>query len=228
MGGVSNLDTRLLDRRVYDVGEAATFLELPPSTLRRWLLGDVRKGRRYLPVLRDENNDDTTVRWGEFIEAGVLKALRGEHKVDLQELRVFCHTLRHTEGLPYPLGMKEILLNGPRLLYPLRLANIEALVDADGQILTGPAIELFVSRVRWDGDQPVAYRPSPEHPRVEINPRLRFGEPQVAGVSTAAVYELHAAGEPISLLAETWNVDPDVIHAAMEYETDRRRPARAA
>ncbi|CAN5134157.1 hypothetical protein BH23ACT9_BH23ACT9_17350 [soil metagenome] len=123
-----------------DVGEAATFLELPPSTLRRWLLGDVRKGRRYLPVLRDENNDDPTVRWGEFIEAGVLKALRGEHKVDLQELRVFCHTLRHTEGLPYPLAMKEILLNGPRLLYPLRLANIEALVDADASQggMTGP------------------------------------------------------------------------------------------
>lgn len=227
MGEVSNLDTRLLNRRIYDVGEAATFLQLPPSTLRRWLLGDVRKGRHYLPVLREENNDDTTVRWGEFIEAGVLKALRGEHKVDLQELRVFCHTLRNTEGLPYPLAMKEVLLNGSRLLYPLRLANIEALVDADGQILTGPAIELFVSSVRWDGNEPVAFHPSREHPRVEINPRLRFGEPQVAGVSTSAVYELHAAGEPVSLLAETWHVEPDVIHAAIEYETDLRT-ARAA
>lgn len=228
MGGVSNLDTRLLDRRVYDLGEAATFLDMPPSTLRRWLLGDVRKGRAYLPVLRDENNDCTAVRWGEFIEAGVLKALRGEHKVDLQELRVFCHTLRNREGMPYPLAMKEILLNGSRLLYPLRLANIEALVDADGQILTGPAIELFVKRVRWDGDQPVAYHPSPEHPRVEIDPRLRFGDPQVNGVSTSAVYELYLAGEPVALIADTWRVEPSIVQAAIAYEADARGVAHAA
>lgn len=228
MGGVSDLDTRLLDRRVYDLGEAATFLDLPPSTLRRWLLGDVRKGRTYLPVLRDAHNDRTAVRWGEFIEAGVLKALRGEHKVELQELRVFCHTLRNREGVPYPLAMKEILLNGARLLYPLQLANIEALVDADGQILTGPAIELFVKRVRWDGDQPVAYHPSAQHPRVEIDPRRRFGDPQVEGVSTSAVYELHLAGEPIPLIADTWDVEPDIVRAAIAYEADTRGATRAA
>lgn len=128
MGEVSNLDTRLLDRRMYDLPEAARFLDLPVSTLRRWLLGDVRKGVEYLPVLREQSNDDGAVKWGEFIEAAVLKTLRGDHRVNLQELRVFCHTLRNREQVPYPLAMREILLNGKKLLYPLRLANMDALV----------------------------------------------------------------------------------------------------
>lgn len=226
---MSNVDTRILDREMYDLGEAARMLGLPTTTLRRWLLGDVRKGVVYLPVLREENNDDTTVRWGEFIEAGVLKSLRGGHRVALQELRVFCHTLRNVEKVPYPLAMRDILLNGNKLLYPLRLAGIDALVDRDGQILTGPAIELFVACVRWEGDEPVAYRVAPEHfPDVEIDPRRRFGDPQIDGVSTSAAFELHQAGEPVALIADTWKVPEDVIREAVAYERAQRGAAQAA
>lgn len=105
---------------------------------------------------------------------------------------------------------------------------MDALVDADGHILTGPAIELFVQRVRWDGDRPVAYQVAPDHPRVEIDPRLRFGDPQIEGVPTSAVYELHAAGEPIDLIADTWGVERSVIEAAVAFEREQRGPARAA
>jgi uncharacterized protein (DUF433 family) len=213
---------------MYNIGEAAELAGLAPSTLRNWLLGYERKGKLYLPVLRDENNADAEVKWGEFIEAVVLKTLRGDHRVELHDLRVLCHTLRHQENVPYPLAMREILLNGRKLVYPLRLAEANVLIDDDGNILTAEAINLFVSRVKWDGDQPISYQLKTSHPRVRVDPQLRFGAPQIDGVSTASVYELHQAGEPVNLIAETWNVPKDTIEAAIAFETDRQGIAAAA
>lgn len=221
-------DTSLLDRKVYGLSEAADLAGLATSTLRNWLLGYERKGRLYLPVLRNDNNADTEVSWGEFIEAVMLKTLRGDHNVTLHELRVFCHSLRTQEGEPYPLAMRDVLLNGSKLLYPLRLAEADVLIDDQGQVLTEPAIRLFVDRVRWEGDAPVSYNPDTEHPLVEVNPLVRFGAPQVYGVSTEAVYELHAAGESIDLIADTWSVEAKHIYAAIEYEDAKRGLASAA
>lgn len=75
----------------------------------------------------------------------------------------------------------------------------------------------------------MAYRVEPDRfPGVEIDPRHRFGDPQIEGVSTSAVFELHKAGEPIDLIAEPWQVSQDVIREAIGFENEQRGRARAA
>jgi hypothetical protein len=78
------LSEEVLEREFYPVREAARLLKVPESTLRWWLEGR----RQYPPVLREAATGSAVVTWGEFVEAGYLRAYR-KKDVPLPELRLF-------------------------------------------------------------------------------------------------------------------------------------------
>jgi hypothetical protein len=94
--------TTLLDRPVTTVPEAARVLQIPVSTLRAWLDGAERRGRRSQPVLREVATGSNQVTWGEMVEAHYLRAYRAA--VSMQRLRPFLSQLRDEFGVPYPLA----------------------------------------------------------------------------------------------------------------------------
>lgn len=73
----------VLHRGLYSISAASRILDMPASTLARWLLG--QDGRP--PVLRPEPTGARNVTWGEFVEAGLLRQVSCTG-VSLQRIRV--------------------------------------------------------------------------------------------------------------------------------------------
>jgi len=86
----------------------------------------------------------------------------------------------------------------------------------------------FVSRVELKDGTPVRIYPftgarcSDDAPRpIVIDPTVRFGAPVLngTGVPTEIVFERFQAGETVALLAEDYDIAPDLIQEAIRFES---------
>lgn len=215
----------VLDREMYSEAEAARLLRVAQSTLHYWLDGGVRRGRRYEPIIRLEPREARVVTWAEFIEAGLLRQYRREHRVPMAELRTFIDTLREQFGVPYPLAhQKPFVAVGRQLVME---AQDDAGLDAEyclvavarDQLILTSASQSFVDRVRWDEELAAAWRPhdDPESP-VRMEPLRRFGRPSIHGISTEVIWEHAEAGESAEETAGTFGLTVRDVRWALAYE----------
>jgi hypothetical protein len=180
-----------LDREVYSEAEAARLLEVAPSTLHYWLEGGERRGVTYPPVIRVEPRGRVNVTWGEFLEAGLLREYR-RRDIPMTQLRAFITSLREQFGIPYPLADRRPWVSGTELVMR---AQDDADLDRDmwlvwdsGQRLFTPVAERFVERIHWAGDVAGSYRPHDDvNSPVRVDAGVRFGRPQVGGITTSAI-----------------------------------------
>lgn len=210
----------LMGYALYDLSEAATLALLPPTTLRRWLLGARKRGIDYPPVLRDATNDDSAVRWGEFIEAVVLRRLRDDRDVRPRKLRAFHERVRgELPGVEYPLASRRVFTSGDRPSID-RLSDIwEPETDT---VFPHEAIDVFLEEVEWQDEAIVAYVPRERFPDVWVRLGERFGAPQIRGVRTQSVFSLRQAGHPVDEVAEGLGLSVEDVTHAEEFETDLR------
>lgn len=218
----------ILDRPVTTIGEAARQLRIPRATLRNWLEGADRQGRRYEPVLRETPTGSAEVTWGEMVEARYLRAYRTQ--VPLQRLRPFIVALRREFGVPYPLAHFRPYVDATRRLV-LRLQEEADLPDelwlvfagADGQVRLNPAITNdFLARVEFDdeaGDAALRIYPHGKSSSVVIDPLVSSAAATVAGVRTAVLAErAEAFGETPDELAEEFGLTVTDVKAAIAFE----------
>jgi uncharacterized protein (DUF433 family)/transposase len=221
------VEMTVLSRPVMSAREAARQLNIPSSTVVQWLEGYRRHGTWYAPVLREEPTGEQTMTWGEVVEARYLRAYRQEN-VSLQQLRPFIREMRQVFGIPYPLAhFKPFVDEGRRLL--VELQERVSLPDAfrvvyeakTGQLVLTPAADDFLRRVEFSDHglrEAVQMRPAgPESP-VVMNPSLSSAATTVRGVRTEVLAELHDAGEPISGIAEDFDLPEEVVKAAIAWE----------
>jgi uncharacterized protein (DUF433 family) len=222
----------VLDREMFAVREAANLLRVPESTLRWWLEGGVRRGKAYPPVIRPEPTGSGTVTWGEFVEGGLLRQYRRVHDVKLSALRQFIDRAREEFGVPYPLAHERPFVGVGRQLVR-RIQDDVALdaelclvAEANDQLLLTPAADAFVSRVVWNEDLAVGWRPhdDPASP-VRMEPLRRFGRPSIHGISTAVLWEQLEAGADFDEVAEDFDLTADDVRWAHAYETSVRSSA---
>jgi uncharacterized protein (DUF433 family) len=217
-----------LEREMFSEAEAARLLRVAQSTLHYWLEGGKRGARTYEPVIRIQPEGRRSVTWAEFIESGLLRQYRREHKVPMAELRAFIDGLRERMGVPYPLAHERPFVADRQLV---REAQDEAGLDAEyclvaearGQlVLTGPS-ELFVQRVGWAEGIAESWRPH-EDPRspISMRPGLRFGRPAIQGISTEVLWEHAEAGEDLGEVAEVFGLSVGAVRWALAYETTTR------
>jgi uncharacterized protein (DUF433 family)/DNA-binding transcriptional MerR regulator len=217
----------VLDREFYPVGEAARLLRVPPSTLRWWLEGRTFRDRVYPPVIREQPRKSALVTWGEFVEAGYLRAYRSRD-VPLRELRHFVDALRQEFGISYPLAhFQPFVSDQRRLVLELQSAaklpiEFWVVVEATtGQLLLTSVAESFLERVEFsstDDRAVVRLFPAGKDSPVVMDPRRAFGAPSVHGVRTDALAELIDAGEPPEEVAESFGLDVALVKAAVAYE----------
>lgn len=221
------MTTAVLDREMYTEARAARLLGVPAATLHYWLEGGERRGRFYKPVIRIEPKGTRNVTWAEFVEAGLLSQYRRSQKVPMLELRSFIDSLRERLGVPYPLAhLKPWVANGRKLVSEVQVevglgSEFALVAEVSGQyILSGPADE-FYGRVTWDHDFDFAakWRPadSPGSP-VVIDPDVRFGDPQIDGISTTVLWELYEGGEDAQDLADIYQLTLQQVRWALAYE----------
>ena len=224
----------VLDRPLYSIAEAARYLHLSSSTLRRWLEGTTVQQRFYPPVIRDEPIASDAVTWGEFVEAGFLREYRGAG-VALQNMRPFIQAARRRYDVPYPLAHFKPLIENRRLVYDLQrevdldehlyLVRVGARGD---QLQLARPVEAFLRVVEFtpSGDVGVL-RPLGKRSPIKLDPEVSFGIPQINGVRTESVAEAIAAGETEEEVAAGWDLREAHVRAALNWQLSLDEPAAA-
>ena len=212
----------VLDRRVYTTARAAAILDVPVRTYRRWIDGDTDS----LPVIRPERTGSDVVTWAEFVESGLLAEYRRKHKVRLAELRAFVALLRTSVGVPYPLAHARPWIGPDRMLVVRAQIDsglpgeLQLIVATSGQMHVLQAAGDFLDRVTWDEGLAATYRPGADNgSSVRCDPLLRFGEPQVKGISTSVIFAHHLSGETEREIAGAFSLAPADVRDAITYES---------
>lgn len=218
----------LLDRPIYLMPDVDRLLSLSSGTARRWIDGYQRSGIAYSPVVRNESTGLESVTWGEFVETRLLALFR-DQDIRLPQLRRYMELLRERFGNRYPLAHsktfltvdgREILLRsqdeaGTELSFFTRLDT--------GQTGFAAQTREFLSSVQWSNDPPAAgvvdsLSPVARLAAVCVNPKLRFGDPQVAGIQTSVLAELYRAGDAFDQITDWYGITPVELREALEFE----------
>lgn len=214
----------------YSFADAGRLLTVNPSTIRNWAKGH----EHFRPVLTmPAGSSPDAISFFNLIETFVLDELRRRHRFSLQELRPYIAYMRDTfPEATYPLAQVDLFVSNNDLFgrfgnSPLvnisrggQLALEEVLRDLLERVEKGPSGEGIVKLFPFITKQRVIRSPR----AVEVNPRVRFGQPVVAGtgVPTAVVAQRFAAGESIAKLAEEYDRTPEQIEQVLQYESARR------
>jgi uncharacterized protein (DUF433 family) len=214
----------------YSFADAGRLLTVTPSTIRNWAKGH----EHFRPVLTIPSDGEVeAISFFNLIETFVLDELRRRHHFSLQELRPSIAYMRDTfPDAAYPLAQVDLFVSNNELFgrygsSPLvnisrggQLALEEVLRDLLERVERGPPGEGIVKLFPFITKQRVVDSPR----AVEVNPRVRFGRPVIAGtgVPTAIVAQRFAAGETIAKLAEEYDRTPEQIEHVLQYESARR------
>ena len=225
----------LLEYPLYSLNQVDDVLQLPGGTARRWIEGYERRGKDYLPVVRERPTGSEVVTWGEFVETRFLAEYRGKG-VPILNMRPVIEELRDRLETRYPLAIARPFVAGRELVEEVqtRLGLDRALlmvVMRNGQyLLTGPT-QHFVRSVEFEDDgRGIARRlhPVADNKAVTVDPLRQFGEPVVRSVPTLAIAEQFDAGESVELIADSFDLSTADVQAALRYQRSRNRSSAAA
>jgi uncharacterized protein (DUF433 family) len=214
----------------YSFADAGRLLTVNPSTIRNWAKGH----EHFRPVLTVPCDAPVeAISFVNLIETFVLDELRRRHHFSLQQLRPYIGYMRNSfPEAAYPLAQVDLFVSNNDLFGRFgnsQLVNIsrggqlaleEVLRDLLERVEKGPSGEGIVKLFPFITKQRVV-----DSPRVvEVNPRVRFGRPVIAGtgVPTAVVAQRFAAGESIAKLVEEYDRTPEQIEQVIQYESARR------
>lgn len=225
---VKQLDTRNLP--AYSCKDAARYLQIPVDTLRSWVKGrfyNTKQGKQFSePLIELPSQETTALSFTNLVEAHVLRAIRVEHGVGLNQIRIALNFISQELGQAHPLVKKAFLKTDGQGIY---VEHLEMLLDASkrGQIAIREILEIYLTRIEVD-EQGIAARLFPFiHPNqaddpkvIVIDPNISFGRPIIAGtrIPTGVVAERYKAGESVEALAEDYGCDRTLLQSALEYE----------
>jgi uncharacterized protein (DUF433 family) len=216
------------DLPVYSVGEAAHHLHLPPGTVAAWALGKKYQTllgvQRSKPLVEIADSRRNLLSFRNLTELHVLSAIRRNHGVKMKVVRSAVRFLRLQFNSRQPLIEQEMLTDGKDLFihYYGSLVNI----SMNGQRAMREMLEQFLKRIEWDENKlpvrlyPLVGQKVDDARPVLIDPRIRFGQPCLAGtrITTSVIAERHKAGDSVEELAEDYGRSPAEISAGLRYE----------
>jgi uncharacterized protein (DUF433 family) len=227
-----NVDSRSDPRFLpaYTLAEAAHYLSIPRATITSWLRGrpypTVAGPRFFKPVFEAPQSKTGSVSFVNLVEAHVLNAIRREHHIPLDKVRIAVEYLRQEFGSKHPLAEHRFETNGIDLFVD-RYGN---LINASraGQMAIRELLQLSLRRIEWDKKAgyavrlyPFTRKPFPDAPKsVVIDPKISFGRPVISGtgIPTAVVAERYKAGDSIEQLATDYSREPSEIEEAIRCE----------
>ena len=194
-----NLDT-LRRTPAYPFVEAAHYLNVSVSTLRSWCVGTTYgpagDKKTFKPVIALDGEPHEGLSFLNLVEAHVLVALRRKHRITLPKIREALLYIGTKLGMDRPLADARFQTDGVDLL----VEHLDELVN--------------VSR---DGQWEMA----------TLLPQKAFGRPVLVGrsVPTAVLADRFKAGDPLSQLADDFEIPTEKIEEAIRCELDRRKAA---
>jgi len=213
----------------YSVPEAASFIDRPTSTVRRWTLGHSRKvvgGNRHDPpliVIDGDQFSSIPLSFLNLLELRFLGAYRS--RVPLQSIRRALEFAAAELKVDRPLLSLEFKVQGKSLF--LRSANEgddKYLSNASqkGQLAWPPALDEFIENVDYDERENSAYRwwPLGRDAPVIVDTTVNGGIPSTAlsGVRTNAIAVHRAEGLGVPEIADDVGATADEVRAALRFE----------
>ncbi len=224
--------TAIIDPReqpAYPLSEAARYLKLPAATLRSWTLGrpyPTAQGEGvFRPIIRPAQAQPPMLSFWNLVEAHVLRALRTEHGVSVDNVRKAVAYAEQELRIERLLLRPELRSEAGRLFLHRygELINL----SASGQLAMHQVLTAHLKRVTWDDARlpirlhpfVVGEAPSGAMP-IAIDPRIAFGRPVVIqqGISTAAIAGRIDAGESAEDVAADYGLTKEDVEQAVVYE----------
>lgn len=208
------------------------YLSLPSSTLRAWTFGQRNRGQVFHRVIEPQDPESGLLSFKNLVEAHVLSALRGRHRIPLPRIRRAIDYLSELTGKERPLVELPILTDGVNLFvraYGEGILN----VSRGGQFAIEEVVAAFLKRIESDESGAIRLFPFTrkrdlielkelhDQPKVVvIDPRISFGRPVLArtNIRTAVVAQRYLAGESVESLAQDYRRPPLEIEEAIRCE----------
>jgi uncharacterized protein (DUF433 family) len=219
----------VLELPAYTAREAAHYLTIPLATVRSWSAGrpyPTKSGRRFFsPVLKLPERTPPVLSFTNLVEVHVLDAIRREHQIPLDKIRIAIKYLRDEFGSEHPLADHRLETNGLDLFVQKYGSLIN--ITQSGQLAIREFLEGYLKRIERNpiGDAvrlyPFTRKRGMDEPRlVVIDPAISFGRPVLAGtgVPTGAIAERYKAGESVPQLAMDYGRSTDDIEEAIRCE----------
>lgn len=224
---------------LYGIGEAAAYLNVPPSTLATWAYGYTRQrpGAGVVacgPVItatRPEHRNEAAVPFIGLAEAYALAAFR-QAGVPMQRIRPAIGALHRELGLEYALASQRLFTDGAEILYdyaqhadgtPEGDSARELVVVRNNQRVFADVVARYLQRVDFaaDGYAQLIHLPQYRVAEVTIDPDHAFGRPRFThgGAGLADVIDLFRAGEPVDVVAAEFGLSRDEVEDALRVNT---------
>jgi len=215
------------DTPAYTMAEAARYLRLPSATLRDWVVGrSYSDGRRkFAPLIKPAGTKPSLLSFHNLIEGHILRSLRTDHGITIQELRKALTFAEHKLGIERLLLSQDLCTHAGSVFLKKYGELIE--LSNSGQLAMQRVFEEHLKRVTYDSMRvPVRLFPflssvSPTEDRpIAIDPNLAFGRPVVLrkAISTSAIVERIDAGEGIGEIAADYDLNRKEVEQAIVYE----------
>jgi len=204
---------------LYTVPEVARMLGVSSQNLRRWAKGYRYAGKRAEPLFGlayPELNKAGILTFMELIEFSfVVMFLKAG--MSMRQLRAAARRGREQFQTNYPLATHRFHTDGRRLFAELGERIYEEYPS--GQHVFDQAADFF-KKLDYEGDLVRAYWPLGKEGRVVLNPARLFGQPSDApsGVPTRVLFDMYAAGQSVEEVADWFELEPEGVHAAIEFE----------
>ncbi len=213
----------------YAISEAARYLRIPAGTVRSWVAGrryQTSQGPQYFqPLITTLVQKPLLLSFTNLIEVHVLRAIRKNHQIQLDKVRIALDYIESQLKVSHPLAHSEFRTDGLDLF----IERYGTLINASkpGQTLLRDALNAHLERIEPDDSglalklYPFTRSQTTNSPRlVVIDPRLAFGRLVIAGtgIPTKIVAERYQAGDSMADLADDYNCCHEVIEEVIRCE----------
>lgn len=214
----------------YSIGDAARYLRIPAGTIRAWTVGrrytTAEGSKQFQPLISVQRDcKPILLSFTNLIEVHVLRAIRKDHKIQLDKVRIALDYINEQFKSSHPLAHESFRTDGIDLF----IDRYGSLINASkpGQLELKEALNQHLDRVEPD-DTGIAIKLYPftrsreaDNPRiVVIDPRIAFGRLVIAGtgIATSVLAERYHAGDSIDDLADDYNCERLAIEEAIRCE----------
>ncbi len=212
----------------YTIGEVASYLDLPPSTVRWWCLGryfkigDERRFSRplILPALHDPHNPSLS--FFNLAELHVLAATRRFDNISMQKIRNAIDYLNEQQPSPHPLIAQDFFTDGKDLFIKRILETVN--LSRKGQLAFKEIVDVHLDRLEPDTSgwparlYPVRRRDTSKRPIV-IVPDVGGGHPITPkkGIRVSVLLSRKDAGESYQQIADDYGLTELEVEEAVRY-----------
>jgi uncharacterized protein (DUF433 family) len=214
------------DIPLYNLSEAARWVGVPASTLRKWMYGRTYETaggqvRRSLALFSPADPRAQRLSFANIAEAHILDATR-KHRIPMADVRVAIDLVLKDHETSHPLLTGRFYRQGKRLFVEYLSEKIAASRPIEGQRPLGDLLDAYLERIqRDDKDDPISFFPMRynESRRVVLDFNIAAGQPVIAGTGILVEFirGLQKAGTSIPDIARNYELDEFTVAEALKY-----------